>query len=164
MRRHRLDLVILFVLMSGTCLFVSLSIPSDRRIAVHVWVLSVGALAMLALVSAVGAAVPRSGRSELARALHERTAEPAQVSELAKIEREVTLAVGNAYDLHARLLPRLREIAEARLEQTGRRGGPETLGRWWELLRPDRAEPQDRFAPGIGAAELRELVADLERM
>jgi hypothetical protein len=164
MRRHRLDLVILFVLASGVCLFVALSIPSDRRIAIHVWVLAIGALAMLALVSAVGASVPRSGRSELARALGERTREATPVSELAKIEREVTLAVGNAYDLHARLLPRLREIADARLERNGRTASSETLGRWWELLRPDRAEPQDRFAPGVRAADLRDLVADLERM
>ena len=42
--------------------------------------------------------------------------------------------------------------------------GPETLGRWWELLRPDREPPADRFAPGISRAELRALVDDLERM
>ncbi len=84
--------------------------------------------------------------------------------ELAKLEREVTLAVGNAYALHSRLLPQLREIADARLERTGRQAGPDTLGRWWELLRPDRPEPADQFAPGIPADELRQLVADLERM
>ena len=28
------------------------------------------------------------------------------------------------------------------------RPGPDTLGRWWELLRPDRPEPAERFAPG----------------
>ena len=37
-------------------------------------------------------------------------------------------------------------------------------GRWWELLRPDRPDPDDRFAPGIEQAELRALVSDLERM
>ena len=63
-----------------------------------------------------------------------------------------------------RLLPHLREIAQCRLERTGRTSSPETLGRWWELLRPDRAEPDDRFAPGIPPGELRALVADLERM
>jgi len=81
-----------------------------------------------------------------------------------QIERAVTLGVANAYDLHQRLLPQLREIAQCRLERSGRTPGPETLGRWWELLRPDRAEPHDRFGPGISQSELRALVADLERM
>ena len=76
----------------------------------------------------------------------------------------MTLATASAYDLHFRLLPHLREIAQARLERAGADAGPETLGRWWELLRPDRPAPDDRFAPGIREAELRALVADLERM
>jgi hypothetical protein len=76
----------------------------------------------------------------------------------------VTLATATAYDLHFRLLPHLREIAQCRLERGGKTSGPDTLGRWWELLRPDRPEPEDRFAPGIKAAELRALVSDLERM
>ena len=76
----------------------------------------------------------------------------------------ITLANGNAYDLHSRLPPHLREIASARLERRGQRPGPDTLGRWWELLRPDRPEPTERFAPGIPEHELRELVADLERI
>ena len=63
-----------------------------------------------------------------------------------------------------RLLPHLREIASARLERTGRTPGPDTLGQWWDLLRPDRPEPTDRFARGIREADLRALVADLERL
>jgi uncharacterized membrane protein len=164
MRRHALDLGVMFVLASGATLYVSLAVPGDRSIAIHVYVLFLGALLMLGVVAAVGAALPPARRSELSRALAERPEPPAPVSQLAKVEREVTLAVGNAYDLHARLLPHLREIAQARLERTGRRPGPDTLGRWWELLRPDRPEPHDRFAPGISQSDLRALVADLERM
>ncbi len=41
---------------------------------------------------------------------------------------------------------------------------PETLGRWWELLRPDRPAPENRHAAGISPSELRALVSDLERM
>jgi hypothetical protein len=86
------------------------------------------------------------------------------VPQLAKVEREVTLSIGNAHDLHTRLLPHLREIAEARLERAGRTVGPDTLGQWWELLRPDRPEPADRFSAGIPERELRTLVTDLERL
>src|SRR5439155_21245669 len=53
-----------------------------------------------------------------------------------------------------------RSIAQARLERSGHEPGPDTLGRWWELLRPDRPPPENRLAKGINPAELRELVAD----
>jgi hypothetical protein len=163
-RRHWLDVAILFVLSSGVCAYVALQVPGERQIALHVYFLFLGALLMLVVVSAVGAAAPRVRRSDLAAALDERPPPPAPVPQLAKVEREVTLSIGNAYDLHTRLLPQLREIAAARLERRGQRAGPDTLGRWWELLRPDRPEPTERFAPGIPEAELRELVADLERI
>jgi hypothetical protein len=164
MRRHWLDVAVLFVLSSGACAFVSLEVPGERTIAIHVYFLFLGALLTLVIVSSVAAAAPRARRSDLASALDERPERAGQVPQLAKIEREVTLAIGNAYDLHSRLLPHLREIAAARLERRGQRAGPDTLGRWWELLRPDRPEPSERFAPGIPEHELRELVADLERI
>jgi hypothetical protein len=164
MRKHSLDVAILFVLSSATCVYIALQVPGERRVAVHVYLLFLGALLMLVVVSAVAAAAPRARRSDLAAALDARPELPAPVSQLAKMEREVTLAIGNAYDLHTRLLPHLREIATARLERRGQRPGPDTLGRWWELLRSDRPEPRDRFAPGIPEHELRALVADLERI
>jgi hypothetical protein len=162
MRRHWLDVLILFVLASGACLYVSLQVPGVRSVAVHSYLLFLGALLMLVVVSGVTSAAPRAHRSDFATALGERPEPAARVSQLAKVEREVTLSIGNAYDLHTRLLPHLREIAAARLERRGQRPGPDTLGRWWELLQPDRPEPKERFAPGIPERELRELVADLE--
>jgi hypothetical protein len=163
MRRHWVDVAILFVLASGACLYVSLAVPSVRTVTVHSYLLFLGALMMLVVVSGVTAAAPRARRSDFAAALAERPEPAGRVSQLEKVEREVTLSIGNAYDLHTRLLPHLREIAAARLERRGQRPGPDTLGRWWELLRPDRPEPKDRFAPGIAQGDLRELVADLER-
>ena len=162
MRKHWLDVAILFVLSSGACSYVALQLPGERTIALHIYLLFLGALLMLVVVSGVGAAAPRARRSDLAAALDERPSPTGRVSQLAKVEREVTLSIGNAYDLHTRLLPHLREIATARLERRGQRPGPDTLGRWWELLRPDRPEPSERFAPGMPEAELRDLVADLE--
>jgi len=84
--------------------------------------------------------------------------------EVERMTREVTLGAATAYDFHTRLLPQLRQIAQARLERSGRPMSPETLGRWWELLRPDRPAPEDRHAPGISPRELRALVSDLEKM
>lgn len=164
MKRHALDVAILFAFATAGCVFVSVQVPADRSVAIHVYLLFLGALVMVVLVSGVGAEVPAGRRSEFRRALDERRAPPPAVPQLAQVEREVTLAIANAHDLHARLLPHLREIAEARLERTGRRPGPETLGRWWDLLRPDRPEPEDRFARGIRETDLRALVTDLERI
>lgn len=164
MRRHLLDLVVLFILSSLICGYLALAQPSLRNVTLHVYVFLLGALLMLGIVAAAGDAVPRRQRSELDRALSEPRHREQRLADLEKTEREVTLATATAYDLHFRLLPHLREIAQCRLERTGKTSGPDALGRWWELLRPDRPEPDDRFAPGIKQAELRALVSDLERM
>ena len=164
MRRHLLDLVILFVGASLICLYVALAQPAVRNVTLHAYVFLVGALLMLGVVAAAGDSVPRRQRSEFDAALAAASRNEKPPAEVARIEREVTLSVATAYDAHVRLLPQLREIAQARLERTGRSLTPDTAGRWWELLRPDRPEPEDRFAPGIPQAELRALVADLERM
>lgn len=153
-------------IVTATLVFVAvaLALPGDRRIAFHIYILVVGAIVMSAVISAVTGAVPRDRRSQLERALDAKPEPAHEVDELLRMERVVTMGVGSAIDLHVRLLPLLRDIAAARLERQGRRPGPATLGRWWELLRPDREPPADRFAPGIPEAQLRELVADLGRM
>lgn len=164
MKGHRLDLILLFVVATAAAAAVLAAVPSDRTVILHAYLLVVGGLLVIAVTAEIRAAMPQRRRSELSRALDGRTVENSTVPELAKLEREVALSVANAYTLHARLLPQLREIAEARLERAGRRLGPETAGRAWELLRPDRPEPADHHAPGIAESDLRQLVADLERM
>jgi hypothetical protein len=163
-RRHLLDLVVLLTLATIACAYVAFAQPSVRSVAIYAYLFVVGGLVMLVIVSAFSDAMPRRRRSPFEEALvvaEHTERRPAQVEQ---IERAVTLGVANAYDLHLRLLPHLREIAQCRLERAGRTSGPETLGRWWELLQPDRVEPLDRFAPGISRSDLRALVADLERM
>jgi hypothetical protein len=163
-RRHLLDLIVLFVLASLLVVYIVFAQPSLRSIALHAYVFLVGAMLMLAIVAAAGDAVPRRRESDFDRVLGEAVPREKPLPELERVGREVTLATASAWDLHVRLLPHLREIAQARLERTGRRPSAETLGPWWELLRPDRPPPDDRFAPGISRAELRALVADLEKM
>lgn len=164
MRRHLLDLVILFVFVTIICLYVSLAQPGVRNVTLHAYVFVLGGLLMLGIVAAAGDSVPRRGRSDFEAALAEAEERERPLAEMARVQREVTLGVATAYDCHVRLLPGLREIAQARLERSGRTLSAETAGRWWEWLRPDRPEPEDRFAPGISQSELRALVADLERM
>ena len=164
MRRHLLDLIILFVFVSLVSLYVALAQPGVRNVTLHAYVFVVGGLLMLGIVAAAGDSVPRRRRSDFDAALAEAQEREHPVVEVARMQREVTLSVATAYDCHVRLLPTLREIAQARLQRTGRSLSEETAGRWWEWLRPDRPEPEDRFAPGIPQSELRALVADLERM
>ena len=164
MRRHLVDIVILFVFSSLITGYVLAAQPSVRTVTLHAYVFVVGGLLILGIVAAAGDAVPRRRRSELDAALAGGGTRRERLPEVAKLEREVALGTASAYDLHYRLLPQLREIAQARLEQSGRVAGPETLGRWWELLRPDRLPPEDRFDKGISESDLRALVQDLARM
>ena len=164
MRRHLLDLIVLFFFVTIICIYIVLAQPSIRDTTVRVYVFVVGGLLMLAIVAAAGDALPRRRVSDFDRALAAGAMPEQRLPELEKLNREVTLATASAYDLHFRLLPHLREIAQCRLERSGHTSSPETLGRWWELLRPDRPAPEDRFAPGITQADLRALIADLDRM
>jgi hypothetical protein len=163
-RRHLLDIVLLIVFSTIATVYVAAAQPGLRGAAIHAYVLVVGGLVMLGVIAAAGDAVPRLLRSQFDAALAQADPPARRLPELERMEREVTLGAASSFDLHFRLLPHLREIAQARLERSGKSPSEETLGRWWELLRADRAPPDDRFAPGISRADLRALVADLEQL
>jgi hypothetical protein len=164
MRRHLFDLGVLAALATIAAAYAALTHPDIRTTALHIYVLVVGAIVMLWVVVGADDAVARRYQSRFDAALTDAVERPTRLAGLERMEREVTLARASSFDLHFRLLPHLREIATARLERSGKAPSPETLGRWWELLRPDRPAPDDRFAPGISEADLRALVADLERL
>ena len=111
MRRHAVDITVIFVLSTILTAYVALSQPGVRDIAIHVYVLVIGALLMLALVTSTKEALPRRARSDLERALADRHVTERRLPELERSEREVTLATASAYDLHYRLLPHLRAVA-----------------------------------------------------
>ena len=163
--RHLVDLVALFVAATVAAASVFVAQPGLHVLVVRAWALVVGALVMTAVVSAAADRLPGGRRSELDAALtgaeEERHTRPAQVG---RLEREVTLAVATSHDFHLKLLPQLREIAAMKLERRGQPVAADTLGRWWEVLRPDREPPGDRFAPGIREVDLRALVDDLEAL
>jgi len=163
-RRVAFDIAVVFVGATVVATYAALEQPGLRGLVLHLYVLLVGALTMFALVTATSEALPRRARSDFERALAERSPPDRALPEIEKMQREVTLATASAYDLHYRLLPHLREIARARCERRGRRPGPELLGRWWELLRPDREPPEERFSGGMKVRELRECLEDLERI
>jgi hypothetical protein len=89
---------------------------------------------------------------------------------LARIELEAALGVTGSFDLHHRLVPRVRSIA-AGLLVSRRRVSLDTnpaeaqaiLGdTTWELVRPDRPAPEDRLARGIAPQELARVADALE--
>lgn len=92
---------------------------------------------------------------------------PSRPNALVRIERELTLARSNAGNVHDRLRPMLREIAQARLGLDLERRGEvvrERLGdETWELIRPNAPEPQNRSAPGLSLRTIRRLIESLER-
>ena len=146
------------------------------RLAVDAYLLYLGAVVLLALTRVTRALVQEGDEpSELEsflRRRRKRRAPAEQLPSLARQEREVTLGIAGAFDLHQRLRPALVEVADHRLrdrygispaEQPER--ARELVGETaWELVRPDRPRPDNRHAPGIAEDDLREIVETLERL
>jgi hypothetical protein len=133
-------------------------------------------LAEIALVSvaAVGLALclallPRARPTSWRRAAVRQASRPDQ---LVAIERLVSIAGTSAIQVHAYLRPLLAEIVSRRLaargqmlERTPEAVGQELLGdRLWELVRPNRPVPEDRYGPGVSLEELGAMVEVLERL
>jgi hypothetical protein len=144
--------------------------PFSRELALHLYLVVVAAIVLAAAVAAANAALPSSRRSAFDEALRRRAPEPSRPAQLERVERAVTLGTTTAFDFHARLRPLLREVATARLAHAGGVELDSPAGRAalgddaWELLRPDREPPDDRFAPGVDPQRLRRLVAQLEAL
>jgi hypothetical protein len=148
------------------------TLPFRHGVIVQVWLLVCGGLILLQLVAATRAPALDNEPSSFERALRFVPPAPERPPELARLEREVYLAMTGQFYLHRRLRPTLREIAEQRLRD---RRGVEldsgdadvlaALGRdGWELLRPDRTEHLNPDSAGIPLAELERVVAALERI
>ncbi len=167
-KRLAADFVTFLVVATGALGIVLVVHPFGKELALKLYVLLLGGSVMHALVRITRTAVPSAGRSPFDAALRTRPREERRVAEVVKLEREVSLSLAQAYDLHYRLRPTLREIARARLSM---RSGIDldspaaaaVLGEdAWELLRPDREPPEERGAPGISRGELSALVDRLE--
>ncbi len=145
----------------------------NRGLVIHA--VEVGAVAafLLVLVAALRSSLRTVEPSPFEQALEgSRAQAPKRVPQLAQLEREVGMGIANAFDLHHRLLPTLRETAAGLL--SARRGidletHPEAaravLGEdAWELLRPDRPAPVDRRARGADLASVNRTIAALEAL
>lgn len=159
------------VLAASAALVILLALPSlSTSRALAVWVVLVTAMALLLLVQQ-----SRDGggtRSRFDAALRRPQAATLQPVELLRAERDLELGVASAGHAHHRLLPMLREAAAARLAS---RHGIELERRpeaaqallgddVWELLRPDRPDPADRFDPGVPRDRVAATIGRLESL
>jgi len=152
------------VLLVTLALGAALATGAPARLALQAWLLALGAIGLLAATLAL----PEPARqSALERALRRRAPQPERPLQLERIEREVVLGCGSAFDLHYRLRSTLREIAGQRLAE--RHGleldaaGPDVLtADTWALLRPDREPPRDRHAVGMPPSALDAVLTEIE--
>jgi hypothetical protein len=146
--------------------------PGRRTLWLDIYLLVVGAIGVFTAVLATRRAFPLDRGSALVAALEREPREPLRPHELERLEREVTLGTSTAFDLHFRLRPILREVAEQRLgDRRGLRldrGGREVevaLGEeLWELVRPDREPPAQRWTSGLEPAAVQRVVERLEAL
>ncbi len=172
MSRRALRLGRFPALLTVVLLLLLVALPGRAEITIRVYVLLVAAFVLGQLLARLRRSLPEQGASPVDAALNRRPRKPERIPELEKIEREVTLGQATAFDLHFRLRPTLRRIASELLR--ARRGidldtSPEAARRAlgdeaWELVRPDREQPLERFGRGIELASLRNVVASLEAL
>jgi hypothetical protein len=159
------------VLLAAVALGVLLALrPISTSRALAIWIVLVTAMALVLLVRHSRSGVQQ--RSFFEAAVRRRTPKTQEPIELLRMERELELGIAGAGNAHYRLLPLLRSAATARLAT--RRGieldrRPEAaqaaLGDdVWDLLRPDRPEPADRFAPGVARERVAAAIERLESL
>jgi hypothetical protein len=168
-KRHVLGALRFLVVPTVAFLVVAGVAPGRAVLALRIYALVVcGTGLVLALLT-----LRREFPPEPRRATRRRPPEQRQPpSSLARIEHEAALGVAGSFDLHYRLVPRLRSVASGLLEarrQISLEREPEVarsvLGEQaWALVRPDRAAPDDRLARGLPADELASVVDSLESM
>ena len=144
--------------------------PSTAGLVAHIWLVAVLALALGYALDRLRRAIPRRA-SAFDAAFAPSRPTYARPASLARVEREVTLATGTAFDVHYRLRPLVAPLATGVLLRRGidlerRPDAAETLlgPGLWGLVRPDRPAPDDRTAAGIPLVAVEGMVDDLERL
>jgi hypothetical protein len=113
MRRHLLDLILIWAGATVVLGYLLLSEPSWRSIIVRIYILLLGMIALFALLTSATERLPGSRRSPFDAALPREAPAAQPLPEIERLKREVALACASGYDLNTRLLPHLREIADS---------------------------------------------------
>lgn len=126
---------------------------------------ALAAIGLAVCVARLPAVPPARGRRRPAP-------EPPRPAQLVELERLAVTAATSAVHAHAYLRPRLAEIAAHRLAARGQAldrmpeaSGAELFGdRLWDLIRPDRPFPEDRYGPGVPSQDLAAMLEVLEQL
>lgn len=146
--------------------------PLSTSRALAIWMVIVTGIVLAALIRhSLERSWPEPPR-RFEQALRTRKPEASQAAEFLRMERELELGVAHADHAHRRLLPLLRAAAAARLasrhgiELEHRPDAARTLlgDDVWELLRPDRPEPEDRHGPGIPREQVAAAIEAVEAL
>ena len=170
MRRLVAGVLLGTTLASVALIVVRVVLPGWKELELDVYVLTVGAMALFAAILATRRAFPVEAGSSLAVALEREERTPVRPPDLERTERMLSMAATTAFDLHYRLRPVLREVAEQRLaDRRGLRldsGDPRVVeacgDELWEVVRPDREAPDRRYQPGLRPEALHRAVERLE--
>jgi hypothetical protein len=140
--------------------------------ALAIWVVLVAALVLVALVRHSREPAGAESVHRFEAALRSRRPATAEPEELLRMDREIVLGVADADHAQRQLLPLLRTAAAAQLAarhgvelERRPREARSLLGEdVWELLRPDRPEPEDRHGPGIPREQIAAAIERLEAL
>jgi hypothetical protein len=152
-------------------LIASVAQPSHRSIFAGVYLLVLGAIAVAATAGSLRRLLPEPWRRSPFEHRPEPPRRPESIDELERIDRLVVLGSADAFDLHYRLRPLVRQLAAERLAATHaieldrepERARPHLGDELWELVRPDR-EPGPRRARGLPLPVLAKVVDQLEEL
>jgi hypothetical protein len=160
----------LAAVVAGGGLAVLRALAPDRPFLGQAFLLTVAAVVVARLATwAQRTGEPGAERSAYDRAARARAGRRPPPDDLRRLEQALWFAGAREADLHLRLRPVLREVAELRLAGHGiALDGDEALARaalgpeLWEVVRRDRPAPADPDAPGLSPAALHALVERLE--
>jgi hypothetical protein len=146
---------------------VALLAPGRFELALRIYALLVATAVVVLALLALRRAFPPESALRATGPVPRRTLAPPS---LARAHNEVVLGVASSFDLHYRLVPRLRAIAAGLLSShrnvslaTDPERAAAVLGPGaWALVRPDRPAPRDRLTTGIPPRELAAVVDALE--
>jgi hypothetical protein len=146
--------------------------PTQRPLAVAVYLLVLAGLAVDLLVAWLRLTFPRPPKSPFDAALAARPAPPRPPAELDRLARLLALSSASALHAHTRLRNELRPVAADRLrwslavdldrDPAAARAALGEAG--WALLARDQRDLPSREAPGLPPAALADLIANLERI
>lgn len=167
MRRDLLGAIRWLAIPTVALALVAALAPGRFELALRIYALLVATAVIVLALLALRRSFPPESVLRASTPPPRRTLKPPS---LARAHNEVVLGVASSFDLHFRLVPRLRTIAAGLLSSrrnvsltTDRERAAAVLGpQAWELVRPDRPAPQDRLTTGIPPRDLAVVVDALE--